>query len=581
MYDKADVDVGDDAEPNITNNQEQTSRGLFSSIHDAVENVVDDAVDAFQEKAEDIGINIDIGGMRRAGSSCHQNALETTELCNETVQKAREMVDFGLEIKATLTNLGGNNNMDVSALATIKDLIGGNQMKAAMSLAGEMDDLALRCVEKSNAMIKSMNDAVVALPDALEEHIEDKVDAAQNKGAREGDPELPDIQPDIEELGRCVTAIEEVNLVTVFDAGVNAFDGLTSKGEICRTMFSTIKDFAVDIVEMTQVLKEFKIHKFVGKVKDLVRDIWRCLRLGDLIKAFALQVGKLVKWIIDLFKICNERLSMIWGALAYAKDVMADVVQYILEAMGLCDTAKEKSDKILETSREISGHMGNMGNFNASTMKSLKDLMDGDEIKSMIDLAMSMDDIVLEAVQKIITMIQKVTEAFGNIPEVITEGISDMSEAGKADEDPDPADATEDVKELDANKSDIEAANPFQIIQASRAGISNVESKVLKTRDMIQQSRGFAESCNGNIDDFMGSWDLQKAMQKLIEMCRLVKLGEMLKQFAEQIRRVVKAVLDMLRALRDKIMNIDLVPDALEDAIQEASKYCGKSCAVL
>ena len=65
----------------------------------------------------------------------------------------------------------------------------------------------------------------------------------------------------------------------------------------------------------------------IGKIRDLVKDIWRCLRLSDLIKAFAQAVGKLIKWIISLFQKVSDKLSKIWGALAKAKDCMADLVQ--------------------------------------------------------------------------------------------------------------------------------------------------------------------------------------------------------------------------------------------------------------
>lgn len=560
--------------------EEKKRRGLFGRIGDFVEDRVDD----IQDVVEDIKdgefkkpVIINIKGIRNSGRRCHENARSTVELCGNTVTKAREMVEFGLEIKSTLTSMQGN--MDASALATIKDLIDGDKMKSAMRLAGEMNGLALECVDKSTGMIDSMNEAIDKLPDIVERRIENKMEKAAEKGAREGDPELPDIQPDVDELDRCITAIREVNLVTVFDAGMNAFNGLTAKGDVCKEMFSAIKDFATSIVEVSQAIQDFELTKMIGKMRSLARDIWRCLRLGDLIKAFAERVGKLVKWIINLFKMANEKLSMIWGALAHAKDVMADVVHYVMEAMGLCDEAKQKSDQLIETSKEIKGHMRNMDNFNSSTIASLKDLADGSEIRLMIDLATSMDDIVLEAVKKVIAMVKKVTEAFTNLPDVITEGISDMMEAGKADNDPDPVDVEQDVRDLESQKTDIENAGALQTIQASRTGFGNAEDKISKTREMIQQSRGFAASCNDNIEDFMGSWDIQKAMGKLIEMCRLVKLGEMLQQFAEQIRRLVKAVVAVLQSLRNKFKNMDLVPDQLEDVVEEAvdaaSKYCG------
>ena len=385
---------GNQGEPGGEPQQEDrgsVSRSFLGRIGDFVEDRVDDVKDAYDKVDDFVDENrpiiININGIRNAGRDCHNNARETSELCVETVAKAREMVDFGLEIKASLTGMtaGGSSDSNTvvqsSALETIKDLIDGDKMKAAMALAGELDGLALKCVDRSVAMIDAMDEAVDALPDIVENRIENKVEKAAEKGRRDGDPELPDIGPDVEELERCVAAVRDVKLVTAFDAGVNAFNGLTAKGEVCKEMFSAIKDFAVDIVEVSQAIMNFEITKMIGKMRDLAKDIWRCLRLGDLIKAFALAVKKLVNWIISLFKIANEKLSVIWGALSHAKDVMADVIKYIMEAMGLCDEAKNKSDALVDTSREIGGHLKNLDNFDSSTINSIKDLMDGDEIR--------------------------------------------------------------------------------------------------------------------------------------------------------------------------------------------------------
>ena len=87
-------------------------------------------------------------------------------------------------------------------------------------------------------------------------------------------------------------------------------------------------------------------------------------------------------------------------------------------------------------------------------------------------------------------MIKKVTHAFTNHPSVITEGISDMIQAGKSDDDSKPADVEEDVGEIDKQRGDIESANAFQAIAVSRSGFTGAEEKISKTRDMITQSRG-------------------------------------------------------------------------------------------
>ena len=81
------------------------------------------------------------------------------------------------------------------------------------------------------------------LPDFIEDHIEDKMDRAAEKGGKEGDPDLPDVETHSRELQTLISDVEGVNLFTVMSSGKLAFDGLRSKGEVCQDMFTTIRDF--------------------------------------------------------------------------------------------------------------------------------------------------------------------------------------------------------------------------------------------------------------------------------------------------------------------------------------------------
>jgi hypothetical protein len=76
---------------------------------------------------------------------------------------------------------------------------------------------------------------------------------------------------------------------------------------------------------------------------------------------------------------------------------------------------------------------------------------------------------------------------------------------------------------------------------------------------MIASLRGFAENCNSTIDSFMGIWDLPPAMDHLLEMCHLIKLGELMKQFVEQIMKLVRASIVVLKAALEKIRSFDVV----------------------
>jgi hypothetical protein len=162
------------------------------------------------------------------------------------------------------------------------------------------------------------------------------------------------------------------------------------------------------------------------------------------------------------------------------------------------------------------------------TLSAIQDLMDGDEIRLAIDLAMNMDDLIVACVKKVVIMIKTVTERFANLPDMLREGIP--KNAGKSDDDPQPMDIEADVKEPYRCRGAINDANNRGVMQASSDAFLGVKQKIGICRDMIASLQGFAKNCNSTIDSFMGIWDLPTAMDHLLEMCRLIKLGELMKQ---------------------------------------------------
>ena len=137
--------------------------------------------------------------------------------------------------------------------------------------------------------------------------------------------DLPDVEQHSRELQALVADVEEVNLFTVMSAGKRAFDGLRSKGEICQEMFGAVQAFADDVAEVSDAIRNFTLDvQAFQTVRDLVGNAWRCLRLSSLIQAFSRGVEGIIRWIVSLFEKAAEKLGSIWGALARAKDVLAE-----------------------------------------------------------------------------------------------------------------------------------------------------------------------------------------------------------------------------------------------------------------
>jgi hypothetical protein len=137
----------------------------------------------------------------------------------------------------------------------------------------------------------------------------------------------------------------------------------------------------------------------------------------------------------------------------------------MLAMMHLCDEAGERSTKLIETSGEIQGHLKSVASVDQNALSLIQDLMDGDEIRLAINLAMNMDDLIVACVKKVVIIIKKVTEGFANLLDVLREGIP--KNADKSDDNPQPMDIEVDVEELDHCRGAINDVNDCGVVQAS------------------------------------------------------------------------------------------------------------------
>mmetsp|Transcript_23169 Transcript_23169/g.50052 ORF Transcript_23169/g.50052 Transcript_23169/m.50052 type:complete len:487 (-) Transcript_23169:117-1577(-) len=454
----------------------------------------------------------------------------------------------------------------------------------------------------SEDMMEAIELGIDSLPDIIEDRIENKMERAAKKGAKDSDPNLPDVETHTRELQTLVTNVEDVNLFTVMSSGKMAFDGLRAKGEVCQDMFSTVRKFSEDVSEVSDAIRNFTLKGLdIGAMKDLVYDAWRCLRLSSLIQQFSEGVGKIIKWIINLFKRASEKLGSIWGALARAKDILGDCVQYVVDCIRLCNDAKSRSGELCDLSAEIREHLVNIVTFDRDAIASIKDLSDGDEIRRAIQLATTMDDIAKECIEQILVAIRKVCAAIKSMPDVLTEGLAEEPKQvevgggtraisfGVDDDDDDddtvPVDGVDisgDVDELDGMRVAIEEANVFESVQKSADGFDGVKAKIGLCGDMIIQSRGFADHCDTAIKSFGGAWDLESAQNHILELFEIVSLGKLIKNYVKEIKKLVRANIALMEAVMNKFKDIDFVPDQLEDLIEDVGdglKDLGKKLA--
>lgn len=550
----------------------------FEDVGDAFEDVGDKIEDGFDSMV-DSGMDLVKSGdcyqtikkLSDNGTECYTLAKETTELCLETKARGKEMVEFGEEITSTLR--GFSSKMDVDTLETIKDLMDGDRLRESMELCKEMDDIALSCVDKSVRMMDIMEDTLDSVPDSLQKVItkaagqDDKAAIQEKKRSMEV---LSTLDDDLKDAMACVDALQHLDIASALALGTRAFEHLSAKLNTGRAMFKTIRTFSEEVQTHTRAINDGDVSdmfKLIGKCKD----VWHCLALSSLMKDLAEGAGKLIKVVIDLFKAMSDRLSTLWAALAFAKDCMMDCIKHVTEAKDLVLNAREKSTLLIERSKSIAGQLEDLGDFNKKSLAAAQKLAEGNEIEEAVELATNMDDLVLECTEKVVSMVGRVTEGFQNLPEIITADI-DVEQEGKKDDDPEVDDIEENVRDLEATKDVIDKEDVIKACRESYKSFQGIMDNEEVCKGMLSRCEGFSGDCHGTIQAFLGVWDLESAMEKISEMCRVIRLGEMIKEFAASIKRLLKAIIALLKSMIKKLSIENLTKVQFDDIVDGAKE---------
>lgn len=515
-----------------------------------------------------------IDSIKIKGQRCVQLSRETMEICQQTATKRQQMIDFASEIQTTMsamtTTSGG---ADASILATICTLTDGSQVKQAMDLAHDVQVVATSCVEKSVEMLDLMEGSVDSLPDPVQTALKSFIDNGSGNDKDETDSLLKGLDDDVRDIQNTIQALKSFNLNTALKIGLQAFTSLTEKSKRSQALFDSVRSFAKDVYDITETFKNLDIASMSAKSRDMLR----CIGLCETMRQTADGAGKLVRILIDLFAVIADRISALWAALAFAKDCMQDSVAVIDQTRGLCLDAQEKSTALITKSSAIRSKLESVGEVNRESFKAIQSLTQGSEIQDTIDLVRSMDHVVIECTEKVTGMVDRVTEGFRNIPPILTDGI-DMDAVGRQKGDPEPLDFEKDVKELQESRKAMENSDLLSMARTGTKGFAGVSDKASLCKDTMGLVNEFAKTCSTTIASFLSVWSLESASRKIEDMCRLVKLGEIMKQFAQQVKQLILAILDLLNTALTKFdkgfpdlpNNVGQVVDSAKDSFQGA-----------
>ena len=543
---------------------------FINSIKDNIEDIKDKIDDANFD-GHRIGNFVDdlscIDEIITNVKECHTSATRTVELCTETLKSGSSLVTCGETIASSL--LAGK--MDPESFKVIADLIDGDMSKQARSLAVNMKDDSTECISLAVKMVDSLQKSVDALPNFMENFVEGE---AEKKLLEEGltneERELADSKTTDSaerELKNCVTAIEELKLLTAIDAGRNAFDAIKGKSELCNRIFQMIKKFASDVVEISTAITNKDAGDVIKKIKD--GSILRAIGLGKYIKQFASACKRIMDMIIALFHNAAEKLGSLWKALSHAKDVMVKSLTDVVDARALCTEASEEAGQLKETTASFVDVKGLVGKFKKKDAnrqdRGVGDTRSGggNPLDAALETARKLEKKMEGAAMKMLNAAKSVGDAFTSLPSIITDGIKDAT-----DDDDDVAnesaakarsggDVDSDVNDLEAATASVENANIAEILTSVKDEVTNIPGKVDTCREMVDGCGEFADLAKSAVNSFLhGKWTLETAINYINKMCKLVSFSDMMEALAAQVQKLIKAIATFLKVISAKIQEI-------------------------
>jgi hypothetical protein len=520
----------------------------------------------------------------------HSLSKQTYDLCTSSLAAGKDLVDHGETIQRSL--IGAATDLNAESFSVIADLIDGDTVKEARSLAESMKDKSSECISLSVEMVTALEQSINALPDVIEKYVEGKASEAVEGEVTSEERDLADVDSDVKDLTDCIDAIENLRLVTAIEAGNNAFRSITDKGQQCHKIYTIIQKFALALTTITEAFLNMDVSAVISKMKDILRAIG----LTSMIKKFAEGCTKMMDKVVELFRAAAGKLSLLWKSLVAAKDKMIESLTDVV-GTGRCLTeANEKMDSLQDLVKSLGSKFWDVRELSPDSYKLLKSLDSDSCLDDAMQTTRGIDDSVEAAIQQMKNAAQRVQDEYDALPDMITDGI-----LASADEDDEDMKITArgneglqaDIHELEAAAKTVEEANILESTKAMHKEMKSMDDKLDKCKDMLSVCSDFAGKSKAAIDSFMGNWTFETAVSQIQKMSKLVSLSEFMEQIASQVQsllramgKLLKAVAMRLKAVIEKVKSMmdignavesaaDFVHDGISSAVDCAGEFMG------
>lgn len=244
----------------------------------------------------------EMSGLLMAGMQTTRLAEEMMELSIATQARGQKVVDLVHEIQGAFSGL--NRKLNAASFQAVMNTLNGDKMKDTIALAGEMDDLALDCVNKSTQMKETMMQGTRSLQATAKGD-----DSAYDTDSEEGDQELADLEADIIEIEQCNKDIHTMNLFSATTKGTRAFQALGDKGCVIQKTFGRIQELCASITMAAQTVVSENCCSQLKAGIDTIKAMLKSVRLSNLVTKLTEAAKRLIYAMKSLVLVAFEKFQ--------------------------------------------------------------------------------------------------------------------------------------------------------------------------------------------------------------------------------------------------------------------------------
>eukprot|EP00548_Thalassiothrix_antarctica_P004625 CAMPEP_0194141842 /NCGR_PEP_ID=MMETSP0152-20130528/11218_1 /TAXON_ID=1049557 /ORGANISM="Thalassiothrix antarctica, Strain L6-D1" /LENGTH=337 /DNA_ID=CAMNT_0038840607 /DNA_START=35 /DNA_END=1048 /DNA_ORIENTATION=- len=275
-------------------------------------------------------VNSELIDLITAAKTAKPIAEDVIDRCNKTEAKSREIIDFASNIKTALN--GVDNKLNPSSYVELQKLCQDEDMKSKLTVASEMNDLAIECAEKASELSTTMQQGADSSPEEVKEAFEksnsvdpEKSNSVDPEKSNSADTELDEeaevqaFENDVSDLEECIANLESTNVLTAGSQGSSAFDVFDNKLLSSQKLFDRIKELTISIATIAQT---FQLDGCCAKAKAAaiaIAEMKKCMQMSKVVSSLADLGQKLIAAILKFINVAWDKLTNSTGEFVAAK----------------------------------------------------------------------------------------------------------------------------------------------------------------------------------------------------------------------------------------------------------------------